>query len=369
MGSFFCKNKVKHFNNISFNNKIVKYNIRYLYNLYNTNKILFFKHYISTYHNIDILSHIGYNKNSYVYISKYKYHKKKYILKIIINDNDDYNNELFVLKNNKSNNLVKLIDYFNIDITIDNIIDKYFVLIIEKCKFDLEHIDLIKFSYNQKINLCLDILNGLKELYNRGYYHGDIKPENIGIKYIKINKNYIVPRLCLLDFGLTFKYNSNNHELANTYPYISIIQLYNQIVSNHIKFYNNNQLSRLKNIILQLCDRSYIIDKNIYFYEDKIDNQLFTFGLICCYIFSNNLCFFDYQETNNHLIIYNNIIKFYNNKKKYIKLFLKKIRKYNNFNNRFYQWRNILIKIFYNKIQFIHLYDYLIKHLYLLPKY
>lgn len=46
---------------------------------------------------------------------------------------------------------------------------------------DLKHFfeENTDIGYEERINLCLQLANGLKELYDLGYYHRDLKPDNI----------------------------------------------------------------------------------------------------------------------------------------------------------------------------------------------
>ena len=328
----------------------------------------FFIKYINEKTKYIIVDHIGYNKKSLVFTCKIKNTFNLLVLKIIKIYDDDSYDELIILKNNKSNNLLKLIDHFCFDVLINDINDKYIVVITKKLKYDLTHFKLINYDHNIKINLCIDIIDGLKNLYDRGYYHGDIKPENIGVKKIKINDKIIIPKLCLIDFGLTKIFYDNDKDITNTYPYISLYQLHNQILFGHIKLFTSFHVIKLREILLKSDFKFFYIDDKMYFCEDKINNQLYTFGLLCCYILSNNLCLFDYNNTKNNSIIFNNIIDFYTNKKSYLKKFFKKIKKLNNFGNKFYQWKKILYKIFYYKIEFHNLSNYITQYLFIYPK-
>lgn len=64
----------------------------------------------------------------------------------------------------------------------NNVFDQHLFYTMEYAEFDLKtYIELNHFDLglDEKISLCISLCEGLRELYSLGYYHRDIKPDNI----------------------------------------------------------------------------------------------------------------------------------------------------------------------------------------------
>lgn len=95
--------------------------------------------------------------------------------------------EIDALKKCKENNFQNVINIFHDGICIcknpiSGKMEEYLFYTMEYAEFDLKgyieksHNTL---SYDEKITLCISLAEGLKELESLGYYHRDIKPDNI----------------------------------------------------------------------------------------------------------------------------------------------------------------------------------------------
>ena len=112
---------------------------------------------------------------------------------------EEYNNEIEVMKNTKSEYIIDLIDNFYDEK------NGFYCIVMELCDGDLRQI--LK-KYKPK-GLPLNIINkifiqlndALKAMRDKNYTHRDLKPENILIKYTDNNKINFDIRLT--DFGLS----------------------------------------------------------------------------------------------------------------------------------------------------------------------
>lgn len=101
------------------------------------------------------------------------------------------------------------------DLELDNIIQFYFddykdiglgrfhYYVMEKADYDLtQYLDENDITNQQRLLLCTDILNGIKQLHDNDIYHRDIKPDNI----LFVNKTWKIG-----DLGLIENRNSEFH--------------------------------------------------------------------------------------------------------------------------------------------------------------
>ena len=87
--------------------------------------------------------------------------------------------EIEALNISKSEDLKRIIEIkFDDTITIGNHQFNYYVM--EKADYDLtEYLNKNELSVQQRLTLCLEVLEGIRELHSIGVYHRDIKPDNI----------------------------------------------------------------------------------------------------------------------------------------------------------------------------------------------
>ena len=131
---------------------------------------------------------------------------KFYALKFIKNDINSCKTEINIMKNIKSKYIVELKDNFYDEV------NKGYCIVMELCDGSLKDI----LDKNKPKGLPIELIKkifiqlneGLKAMINKGFYHRDLKPDNILIKYIDSNKkNFDIK---LTGFGFTInKINSN----------------------------------------------------------------------------------------------------------------------------------------------------------------
>jgi serine/threonine protein kinase len=73
---------------------------------------------------------------------------------------------------------------------------RFHYYVMEKADYDLtQYLDKNDISDQQRLFLCTDILNGIKQLHNKDIYHRDIKPDNI----LYVNKTWKIGDLGLVE--------------------------------------------------------------------------------------------------------------------------------------------------------------------------
>ncbi len=100
---------------------------------------------------------------------------------------------LDICKNNGKNRIIEIL--FDGEVKIDGKKFKYYVM--EKAESDLtQFLNHNILSIQQKLSLCLEVLEGIKQLHNLDMYHRDIKPDNV----LKTSNGWKIGDLGLIDF-------------------------------------------------------------------------------------------------------------------------------------------------------------------------
>ena len=193
------------------------------------------------------LDKIGQGNFSTVFKVLNKDNNKVYVLKEILLSNLSDNeiklmlNESRILSNINNNHIVKYYESFQINNTIN--------IIMEFCegsdlkKFILSHKNQNKLIEENKIySITLDICKGLKEIHKKNLIHRDLKPDNLFL-----GKNNIIK---IGDFGISKQLNNNNKYAktaigTDTYMAPEII--------NGQKYNNKVDIWALGCIIYELC--------------------------------------------------------------------------------------------------------------------
>ena len=121
--------------------------------------------------------------------------------KIIKNIHKRFEREVIALFDCKEKSCLNVIDIFNSGILITEKKEKFLFYTMEYGESDLKTYlsentaNIEEISLFEKINLCLNIAYGIQELNDLGYYHRDIKPDNIFI----IGENYKIGDLGLVE--------------------------------------------------------------------------------------------------------------------------------------------------------------------------
>lgn len=155
----------------------------------------------------EICKQINYGTYGTIYSVICKRTQKKYACKLMYVDENDkycYNiyNELIASKLFKHEYIIKIIEA---DIFKDTESNKYiFYSIMEECEYSLfDYINKHNSSltYDDKIELCLQIIEGVTYIHSQGYTHYDLSFTNI---MIKINREGY-RTIKIIDFGFMFK--------------------------------------------------------------------------------------------------------------------------------------------------------------------
>ena len=210
---------------------------------------------------------------SEVYLTRYN--NKHYILKII-KDNDD--TEIQVLNNIKIHkNIINIIEYKYSSDKIE--------IVLPCAEWNLySFLKEVKPDIKCKMNIFLQICEGLNHIHNEGYCHSDIKTDNIVI--FKENDEYIAK---IIDFGISidlYNKDSSNITVFGTYGTISpqaqhvetlsFIYDSEEVSFTGVKEYWNKILKDYENykqLCLPLLD---IIEEDM----DRIKNDIFMLGIL-----------------------------------------------------------------------------------------
>ena len=96
----------------------------------------------------------------------------------------------------------------------ETVYDKFIFIQIELCKENLkEYLNKNKLSFNEKKQLCNQIIDGLQYIHNNNVIHRDLKLTNI---FIDFNNEVKIG-----DFGLATNIYDMNYEEVGTYGYIA----------------------------------------------------------------------------------------------------------------------------------------------------
>lgn len=91
---------------------------------------------------------------------------------------------------------------------------RYLYIILELAESDLVSYlenNHFEFNLNQKLGICVNILNGVRQLHNLGIYHRDIKHDNI----LVVNGQFKIGDLGLVDFRKAdFQIDSRNDKIG-----------------------------------------------------------------------------------------------------------------------------------------------------------
>ena len=128
----------------------------------------------------------------------------KMILKINIDDEENFFNECNIMKKLESINVIKYYESFKEKFETD----VFYIIVMELCDLNLlEYLKKKKFiSLDELREILIQFNNSLKKMFDNNIMHRDIKPENILIKYNNNKLGYIIK---LSDFGLA-KYLSES---------------------------------------------------------------------------------------------------------------------------------------------------------------
>jgi serine/threonine protein kinase len=147
--------------------------------------------------------------------------KKTIVIKKLFNSDTDvaennhlsFCNETNIMAQIEHKNIAKYYGFYN-DYNIEFVLFYEFISNINLKKM----IDNKTLSFNQKIKIMIQLMDGLLYLHNNNVYHGDIKPDNIMIYFFN---DEIIP--VYIDFGLSCKGGSLcNKEPTYTTSYASI---------------------------------------------------------------------------------------------------------------------------------------------------
>ena len=172
----------------------------------------------------------------------------KMILKINIDDEENFFNECNIMKKLESINVIKYYESFKEK--FEN--DEFYIIVMELCDLNLlEYLKKKEFiSLEELREILIQFNNSLKKMFDNNIMHRDIKPENILIKYNNNNKlGYIIK---LSDFGLA------KHLSELGYASTKVGTIYYMAP----EILDNNEYTRKADL--------YSIGRMLYFFKKKI---------------------------------------------------------------------------------------------------
>ena len=180
---------------------------------------------------------------------------KFYALKVIEDNYDDYEKEVGIMKNIKSEYIIKLKDNFEEE-------NEGYCIVMELCDGDLRQI-LKENPKGLPLNIINKIFNqlndALKAMIDIDYIHRDLKPENILIKYTDTDHNINNFDIKLTDFGLS---KDQIHSSIKKYSSQVGTKIYMAPEIEKGKYNNKCDLWSLGIILYELYTNKYIFDSN-----------------------------------------------------------------------------------------------------------
>jgi serine/threonine protein kinase len=199
--------------------------------------------------------------------------KGKRLAARVIKENDVWQVDETILNLNHPN-LLKCNDVFHLDGHVFYICDLF--------DTDIKSVDLSVFSHKQKISWFLDVIKALDFLHKCNIFHGDIKPENILLRF---QDNKVI----LCDYTMS-NFISHHRTFKNTFPFITPFELYNQ------RFLNDAQEQELFIILTKKYDiniENFITFDRNFLVESGIKSDTFALGLSFAAVLSNMYSIFD----------------------------------------------------------------------------
>jgi insulysin len=270
------------------------------------------------YDNIEYIDNILFDYLDFIY----KLNLDKYI--------EYYKKKNYILFNNLHNfNINTLCNLFCTNLHYYNIEDAYSCLyLIYNIKKSDEYINLYKNYINKNNFIKIIQSNNIKtNLFNK-FYKNEYKENKMIFKYIKISNNFNIDLNNLfLDINPNIIKNLDSYEnpiiISNKQWYGTISKYNEPIINIWIKLYNNIFFINPKNYILT-CILCTIINFLLQIYMNKPLDILCSCNL--SYNFSLNSIYINIQSLNDIKklkLFINDIYKFINNIKKYLKLLSK----------------------------------------------
>ena len=256
------------------------------------------------------IKHIGYSEDSFVYHLQHLSNSQKQIIVKCFKDEKnsmelDVNKKLLYKDNFILSGLIQPLNISIYDLT-RYIKTNICVIEYPYYKYDLDSYikKNLKISFSNKLKLIEQIKNGIQYLHSIGYYHGDLKPQNICI-----SENG--DELKIIDYGLCDQIDNKNTEYywKNTVYSASPFQIFHRlqdypdyVKKYYDKYYTiiNTKYNPTKNENFQRCKYQTT------FKESCVKNDWFGVGLLIYFILTDGKYFF--LSSNLNHIIKNDVI-------------------------------------------------------------